>query len=287
MPRVPIRSIDDRRLEPYRNLKFTSEMRRQSLFVAEGDKLAVRLLQSRYPVHSLLAGEQFLASSTLEIPPNVTTYVVTDSLLREIVGFKFHRGVLACGIRGPDRSVASILETSITPTNQSKAAEAFESHTPVMIVVCVGVQDPTNLGTILRTSQAFGANAIVLAGDCADPFSRRVLRVSMGASLELPIAISADLATDLEVLRSGYGMTLIAAVASASGEPLDTVGRTARVAVLFGNESDGLSDQWSSICDRRVTIPMAPNADSLNVGVATGIFLYQLASLRGSRNTNS
>jgi tRNA G18 (ribose-2'-O)-methylase SpoU len=269
MPLVPIESIDDRRLEPYRNLKFTNEMNRNGLFVAEGDKLARRLLQSRFRVHSVLAGEQFLSSESLSIPADVTTFVARDSLLREIVGFKFHRGVLACGVREPEPSLASCLDQFASPTADKTAAAAH-----LGIVVCIDIQDPTNLGTILRTADCFAVSAVILGGNSADPFSRRVLRVSMGATFQLPLIRSIDVASDLTALRHQGQMTLLAAVADSSGEPLDRAVLPARLAIVFGNESSGLSRQWLDLCDRRVTIPMSPRADSLNVAVATGILLY-------------
>lgn len=274
MPFVEIVSIDDRRLEPYRNLKFTSEMRRARLFVAEGDKLVRRLLLSRFQVHSVLAGEQFLAAAGLEIPPDVTTFVAPDALLREIVGFKFHRGVLACGIRDRDECLASVVDRLLATVPEPSPNQATGDDKHTTVVVCIDIQDPTNLGTILRTADAFGVTAVVLGGDCADPFSRRVLRVSMGAPFQLPLVQSAHLAADLTVLRQRCRMTLLAAVADSSGEPLDRVDRPNRLAILLGNESDGLSPQRLDQCDGRVTIPMAPRADSLNVAVATGILLY-------------
>lgn len=274
MPCVEIASIDDRLLEPYRNLKFTSLQRRAGLFVAEGDKLVRRLLISRFRVHSVLAGAHFLAAGGLEIPSGVTTLVAPDSLLREIVGFKFHRGVLACGSRGPEPSLVTVMDRLLATPPAISQNEASVADSPISIVVCIDIQDPTNLGTILRTAEAFGVAAVVLGGDCADPFSRRVLRVSMGATFQLPIVVSDDVATDLAMLRERWRMTLIAAVASDVGEPLEQVDRPFRLAILLGNESRGLSDQWVELCDRRVTVPMNPLADSLNVAVATGILLY-------------
>jgi tRNA G18 (ribose-2'-O)-methylase SpoU len=113
-----------------------------------------------------------------------------------------------------------------------------------------------------------------MAGDCADPFSRRVLRVSMGATFHLSLVYSKDLANDLATLRKRCHMTLMATVASPAGTPLEQLDRPGRLAILLGNESSGLDDQWIEMCDRRVTIPMNPHADSLNVAVATGILLY-------------
>ena len=102
----------------------------------------------------------------------------------------------------------------------------------------------------------------------------------MGATFTLPIVSTQELATELNVLREQHGMTLVAAVASTSGESLAKLEPIERVAILFGNESSGLNEQWVSMCDRRVTIPMAPGSDSLNVAVATGIVLYHVSNVR-------
>jgi tRNA G18 (ribose-2'-O)-methylase SpoU len=293
MPRVPIDSMDDRRLEPFRNLKFTSEMRRHRLFVAEGDKLVRRLLHSRFQVHSVLAGEQFLANGQFEIPPQVTTFVAPDSLLREIVGFKFHRGVLACGVRCTGQSLIEVMERRPWPAagtpltadvgwvpHSADPTGPRASDQPLAVVVCVDIQDPTNLGTILRTAEAFGVAVVVLAGDCADPFSRRVLRVSMGAPFQLPLVHSTNLAADLATLRERWQVTVLAAVANVAAEPLERIARPNRFAIVLGNESRGLSAACVTACDRRVTIPMTPGADSLNVSVAHGILLYHFLSAR-------
>ncbi len=265
MPRVPIDSMNDQRLEPYRNLKFTSHVRRQRLFVAEGDKLVRRLLVSAVRVHSVLVGEDFLAAGDLEIPLEATTFVAPDAMLREIVGFKFHRGILACGVRPAGLSLAKVIGAA----DQSTA-----------VVVCVDIQDPTNLGTILRTAEAFGVAAVVLADGCADPFSRRVLRVSMGSPFQLPLVHSTNLAADLAVLRDRWRMTVFAAVADPAAEPLDRTERPDRFAIVLGNESRGLSTECAQLCDRQVTIPMTSQADSLNVAVANGILLHHFLGVR-------
>jgi tRNA G18 (ribose-2'-O)-methylase SpoU len=271
---VPIESIDDPRLRPYRHLKFTSDMRRAGLFVAEGDKLVQRLLNSRFPIHSVLAGEQFLAAGSLAIPPNVLTFVVPDALLRDVVGFKFHRGVLGCGYRGVTEGIDSVIDRLCAAGSEPGAAKPLAHEQRAIVVICVDIQDPTNLGAILRTAEAFGVSALVLSGHCADPFSRRVLRVSMGATFQLSLVHSRDLARDLVPLRERCNVTLIGAVAGGDAEPMEQVYCAGHLAILLGNESRGLSDEWIRMCDRLVTIPMHPQADSLNVAVATGILLY-------------
>jgi tRNA G18 (ribose-2'-O)-methylase SpoU len=137
------------------------------------------------------------------------------------------------------------------------------------------VQDPTNLGSIIRSTAAFGCSAIVLGPKCADPFSRRVLRVSMGAALHLPIVESRELGADLRELGAA-GFELVAAVVDPTAEPLSAFQRGERTAILFGSEGHGLAEDWLALCHRRVTIPMQVGIDSLNVAVAAAVVLYQL-----------
>ncbi len=138
------------------------------------------------------------------------------------------------------------------------------------------MQDPENLGAILRLSGAFGVDAVLLGPDCPNPFSRRVLRVSMGAGFALPIVEADDLEAELAALAEQWGCERWATVLDPAAEPLAQLTRPARLALLLGSEGHGLTERWIAQTDRRVTIPMRSGADSLNVAVAAGIFLYQL-----------
>src|SRR5207247_3778507 len=112
-----------------------------------------------------------------------------------------------------------------------------------------------------------------LGGKCADPFSRRVLRVSMGAALQLPIVESQDLAAELGRL-SDAKFELVAAVVDPAAEPLASAPRGQRLALLLGGDGPGLADRWVALAHRRVTIPMQLGVDSLNVAVAAAVLLY-------------
>jgi tRNA G18 (ribose-2'-O)-methylase SpoU len=258
---IAIESLDDPRLAPYRTLKATNETRRSGQFVAEGEKLARRLLASDFTLHSLLVSERYLTSfqDAASVPTDVL--VVPDAWVERIVGFNFHRGILACGLRKPSPDLATLC--------QARQAR-------LTLVVCPNVQDPENLGAIVRTSWALGVDGVVLGADCCDPFARRVLRVSMGAAFCIPIIESSDLAGALAAVQDHWQVELWAAVADASGSRLHEVARPERLAILVGGEGHGLAPQWLALCGRRVTIPMRRGTDSLNVAVATGILIYEL-----------
>ncbi len=132
------------------------------------------------------------------------------------------------------------------------------------------------MGLIFRVAAGLGVDGLVLGPQCCDPFSRRCLRVSMGAVLRAPYRKSSDLAADLNALRNRWGAEMLAAVLDDRAVPLACVCWPRRAALMLGNEFDGLSGPWLEFCTQRVTIPMAHETDSLNLGVAAGIFVYEM-----------
>lgn len=264
MSHVEITDLEDPRLAPFRHLKRSNATRWTSTFVVEGDKLVARLLTSRYPMESVLAAPNCL-DQLGPLPPGVPVYLLPLARIEALVGFNFHRGLLACGRRVPGPSLADMCG----------GGGQIARERPLTLVVCVDVHDPENLGAILRNSAAFGVDGVVLAGRCADPLSRRVLRVSMGASLNLPLLAAPEVPLLLASLRGEHRVSCWATVLDDRADRLDASPRPARLALLLGNEARGLAEPWQQLCDRRVTIPMYRGVDSLNVAVAAAIFLYE------------
>lgn len=282
MPLIPIESLDDPRLDVYRDVKAVRHPRWQGRFVAEGSRLVKRLLASDFKIESVMISDGRYEEFQQWVPSEVPVYELPRALAADLVGYNFHCGAMACAWRKPSLQLDDI-------------ARGFGEHTT--LIVCPDVNDPENIGTLIRLGAAFGIDAILLGTACADPFSRRVLRVSMGNALTLPIIQSRDLRSDLLRLKSEWGVELAATVvetldptdegtqqsvnkallASSSVETLAHTSRRPRLALLFGNEAHGLGPEWLDLCDRRLTIPMQ-DADSLNVAVAAGIFLYHFTS---------
>ncbi len=138
----------------------------------------------------------------------------------------------------------------------------------------------------MRNAAAFGVDAVLVGPHAADPFSRRVLRVSMGAAFRMPIVESADLEVDLRHLGRRWNVELWATVLRPAAKPLGDAARPRRLGLVFGSEGHGLDDRWIACCDAQFTIPMAAGTDSLNVAVASGIFLHEVMRPRGDRNNN-
>jgi tRNA G18 (ribose-2'-O)-methylase SpoU len=259
---IPIDSPDDPRIGMYRALPKSQFAAESGLFITEGDKVTERMFGGRFQPHSLLLEasqvERFQAIASPELP----IYVVEREIMLATVGFKFHRGVMGCGYRGRLPSLEEVVP--LAPQ-------------PCLLAVCPELHDPTNLGTLIRTALALGVDALLLGNSCADPLSRRVIRVSMGATLHLPLVQLESLDQQLLRLRDEFQIELCATVLDATAEPLERFSRLPRTAVLFGSEGHGLSAEIVSLCQRRVTIPMPPSTDSLNAAVAAGIFLYHFS----------
>lgn len=259
-----VSDLEDSRLEPYRNLKATNLTRWSNQFVAEGTLVVERLLASRFRVQSVLVSRRLARQLPTTIPPNCPIYLLEHELAEQLVGYTFHTGILACGLRQPSPPLDAL----------SATGDRF-----TLVAICPHVNDPENIGAIIRLCAGFGVAGLILGRGCADPFSRRVLRVSMGTALALPIIESRDLHGDLMRLRDEFGFELCATMLDAAAEPLETTVPTNKMGILFGNEKHGLDAQWSGLCSRWLTIPMAPGADSLNVAVAAGIFFHHLRHL--------
>jgi len=262
MPEFLIESLDDPRLNPYRELK-RKGARDARPVIAEGEKLVRRMLEGPCTVKSLLCTAAARDRLRAVTPPHVCVYLASAPLISRLVGFRFHRGVLACGSRPAAVGIGSLC---------GKTTSERES----LLVLCPELRDPTNLGTIIRTAVAFGARGLVAGAAGVDPYSRRVLRTSMGAVFRVPIVQTDDWGAVLDALHAA-GFETVAAVVDPSSPPLAALPRLRRTAVLFGNEDRGLPAALARRCTRQVMLPMAGGVDSLNVAVAAGIILHHFA----------
>lgn len=266
MSLLPVTSLADPRVALYRNLKDRELDRGGRWFIAEGAYIVRRLLASDFPVESVFATDRLAAEMAPLIPADVPVYVAPPAVMAGVLGFNFHSGVLACGRRKPPATLEQVV-----PNDRDR----------LTLVVCPDLSNVENVGSVVRLSAGFGADALVLGEQCHDPFWRQSVRVSMGTIFTLPLFQSGNLLRDLGRLRAEWGVQLAATVLGADAEPLGRATRPAKFGLLFGGEAQGLGPAYVAACDRRVTIPMAMGTDSLNVAVAAGIFLYHFTQVAG------
>ena len=136
------------------------------------------------------------------------------------------------------------------------------------------IQDPANLGTVIRTAEALGLSALLLSDGCCDPYNPKVLRGSMGGVFRLPLLPAGDLAHTAEILGR-RGVRCFACVPQ-GGADLRRAGLSAGAVCLIGNEGRGLRPETAAACTGRLTIPMGGRAESLNAAMAAGIVMWEL-----------
>lgn len=146
-----------------------------------------------------------------------------------------------------------------------------------LVVVVAGVQDPGNLGTILRSAEAFGASGVLLGENTVSAYNSKVVRASAGSIFRIPL-VKQDLKTALPSLRE-QGLRLLA-TSSHKGTPVSDARLTSPLALLVGSEGAGLAREIMAQVDDIVAIPHSPQVESLNAGVAASIVLYEAARQR-------
>jgi tRNA G18 (ribose-2'-O)-methylase SpoU len=266
MPEERIESLDDPRLDIYRSLKTSNLVRDARLFIAEGPTVVERVLRSGFEVTSVLISDRKWPGFHQHLPDHVPVYRLTQELAERLVGFSFHCGVMASAVR---RAVPAW--DAVVPTGSRS-----------LILAGDRIVDPENVGALIRIASAFGASAVLLGPGCANAFSRRVLRVSMGNVLFLPVLECADLSRSLDVLQQDYGFCACAAVLDDHAQDLKEFRFPQRTVVVFGNEYAGVSEAVRQRVRHRITIAMGNGTDSLNVAVSAGIFAWQYRTQWGS-----
>jgi TrmH family RNA methyltransferase len=164
--------------------------------------------------------------------------------------------------------------SGIVAIARRRAANADDicARPDAFVLTAIDVQDPGNLGSLLRAAEAGGATGVLVCGASANPFSWKAVRGSMGSILRLPVAAGLTADAAVRTMR-GRGGRIIAAAPRGGRDP-DGVDWRGRLGLLIGGEGSGLSETIFAAADERVTIPMATPVESLNVAVAAAILVY-------------
>jgi TrmH family RNA methyltransferase len=259
----PVPGRHNQRLKELRLAFRRAELTPQGECAIEGVKLLEEALGSGQHLESVFFSESArpLAEKLLpQINARTEAVVLPNALFNSIAPSDTPQGVAAL-LKLPAFSAAQLLE-------RSNAGP---------LVVAAGLQDPGNLGTILRSAEAFGAAGIFLTEGTVSPYNSKVLRGSAGSIFRLPcVQISA---AELIPLLRARGVRLLA-TSSHRGTPLPRVSWTLPLAIFIGNEGAGLSPELMRQMDETLAIPQAAQVESLNAGVAASIVLYEAARNR-------
>lgn len=183
--------------------------------------------------------------------------VVSDAVFKKISDTVTPQGILAV-VKQKSYTVEQIVENR----NKTKSC----------IVVLDRLQDPGNLGTIVRTGEGAGISGIIMSSDCADIYNPKVIRSTMGSIFRVPFAIVDDLSKAVEQLKDSGIVTYAAHL---KGELYNSGTLSDDCALLIGNEAKGLSEAVSEKADKLIKIPMEGKVESLNAAVATAILMYE------------
>ena len=235
------------------------------VFIAEGDLVVERAIKAGYVLHSILVDGKRTRPMPVSVPGSVPVYAAGPDVLVHITGYHLHRGMLACFYRRPVPAASQLLSDPQIVTT----------------VLVEGVNNPTNLGVILRCAAGLGVDAFLLDPTCCDPLYRRSGRVSMGEAYALPYA-RIDRFPAGSAVVSTAGIQMLALTPSADAEDISELklGPSDRVAIMVGAEGPGLSEAALEASDRQLRIPMSGAVDSINVGSAAAVAFYAVMQAR-------
>jgi TrmH family RNA methyltransferase len=256
----PVTGRHNQRLKELRQAFRRAELTTQGECALEGVKLIEEAFRSGRHLETIFFSESArpLAEKLLpQINARTETLVVPNTLFKSLVPSEAPQGVAAL-LKLPTFSSEQILDRS--------------SKGP--LVVAAGLQDPGNLGTILRSSEAFGAAGIFLTEGTVSLYNSKVLRGSAGSIFRLPF-LQIPSAELISILRA-RGVRLLA-TSSHQGTPLPKISWTLPLAIFIGNEGAGLSRELTRQMDETLVIPQSSQVESLNAGVAASIVLYEAA----------
>ena len=243
-----ITSLKNPRVLQWKSLKDRKGRRETGCFLVEGRKMVEEALRSGFRAEAVLLAEGFVPDFAL--PGDVPQYAMPEHVFAAVCDTKTPQGI------------AAVVRMQDSPVTGQR------------LVALDGVQDPGNVGTILRTADAAGFDGVLLSSQCADVYSPKVLRATMGSIFRMGLRVTEQLPQELAAL-SADGYSVISS--QLDGTPFyerEPVGE--RFVLVIGSEGNGVTDEVKAVATHRVKLPMRGGAESLNAAVAAGIIMYEL-----------
>ena len=253
-----ILSKDNKLIKSIKKLQTSTKFRKEEgMFVAEGLRVCVEAALSGAEIISVLVTENALNKYKKELEPLLEytdeVYLTSDKAM-----------AAACDTMSP-QGVICIIKTLDNNIDLDTINNKY--------ILLENVQDPSNLGTVLRTADALGINGVIMTKDCCDVFSPKVCRGAMGALFRVPLMII-DNAPEFIRSFNKNGRSFAAVVRNA--ESVCDADFSGNSLIAIGNEGNGLTDETVNACSERITIKMCNNAESLNAAIAAGILMWEM-----------
>lgn len=242
------------------------ERREAGAFLAEGVKLCEEALAAGASLQSLYCTQEAMAHYPERLAPLLAAagecFTLTPALSQKVSPAGSPQGVFG---------VCTLLDNRLEIATIKRDGSYLLAHS---------LQDPGNLGTIIRSCCAFGADGLILSEDCPDLYSPKVLRAAMGGAFRLPILTTSDMGETVAALLE-RGLPVYAAALTRGARPLTALPLEQGCGILIGNEGNGLPQSLIARCTGAAIIPMEPGTESLNAAMAAGIFLWECHRRRG------
>ena len=243
-----ITSTDNKIYKQTKKLLLKSEREKTGLFIAEGRRIAEEAVQNGVVEYV------FVSESFGDFKADIPVYSVSDKMFSAVSETETTQGILA------------------VCKYHKKSIDDIFGHT---LVICDGVSDPGNLGTIIRTAEASGVSGVILLKGTVDPYSPKVVRSTMGSIFRMPLYFC-----EIKDLQNLSEYDIVATVLDAK-ESLYEAEFGEKNAIVIGNEAHGISDDVIKMAQKRIKIPMEGKSESLNASVAGAVVMYEFLRRRG------
>lgn len=257
---MDIESINNPRITEWNHLKTKKGREKQGLYLIEGTKLIVEALQSGQEIETLILSEHHEVTEELEQLLLADSLVIETIYVSDAIITKLSDTVTPQGI------IAVIRKSAAT------VKELLEIEQPLFLIIDQ-IQDPGNLGAMIRSADAAGIDGIIIGQDSVELYNSKVIRSAMGSIFHLPIVTDIDLDKVLDGLKN-KGVIIYGTSPHANHIYYDLPLKE-NIAIIIGNEAKGLSESRIEMVDEMMRIPIVGRAESLNAAMATSIILYE------------
>lgn len=254
-----ITSLSNPTVKAVRALHMRKERDETGLFVAEGLKNVIEGIDTGHAPTILMHGPDAAAHPMMKKAVQAT--LAARGQVIEVT----HDILAKVSRRENPQAVVGVFPQAFIELKDVKPGVAE------CVVALHRVRDPGNLGTIVRTADSAGCGAVVLVGECCDPYSVEAVRATMGSIFAVPLARASE--AEFAAWRKGWTGSVVGTLLTAEVDHRKAAYRKPAL-ILMGNEQQGLTPDLAALCDVNVKIPMRGRADSLNLSVATGIMIY-------------
>ena len=273
---LEIASTQNKTFKKFKSLTLKKYRERESLFLMEGQRYIDTALKNDVLFEAILFDEETWNHTIDQVSKqyyarSAQVYILVETLFQELSQTEQSQGIIGV-LKMPEKgSLIQILETienSKIPNNHRN------------IIMLDRIQDPGNLGTIIRTADAAGLDTILLIKGTVDPYNPKVVRSTAGSILYVNLIEVDDSIETIQTLKS-YGYHIVVTALERAKDYNDASCYGEKNCLIIGNEANGVSEQFIQSSDSRVKIPILGQAESLNASIAAGIMMYKLQSLDG------